>query len=98
VVRILPELKRSHHLVAQIASAYRSLRINDPAGTKCVSLAIAMLADEPYPETSSVLGGTAFRRLRLDLYRVLYELTRNTVYILHVGRVYHPEQALRAEE
>ena len=66
-------------------TAYRSLRIKDPAGAKRVSQAVAMLADEPRPETSSALGGTAFRRLRLDQYRVLYELTRNTVNLFHPG-------------
>ncbi|MGH3150677.1 MAG: type II toxin-antitoxin system RelE family toxin [Streptosporangiaceae bacterium] len=63
------------------------MRIKDPAGAKRVSQAVAMLADEPCPETSSALGGTAFRRLRLDQYRVLYEVTRNTISVLHVGRV-----------
>ena len=71
-------------------TAYRSLRIKDPAGAKRVAQAVAMLADEPRPETSSALGGTAFRRLRLDQYRVLYELTRNANYVLYVGLVLPP--------
>lgn len=77
-------------------TAYRSLRIKDPSGAKRVSQAVAMLADEPCPETSSALGGTAFRRLRLDQYRVLYldqyryEVTRNTIYVLHLGHVLPP--------
>jgi hypothetical protein len=32
-------------------------------------------------------GGTSFRRLRLDRYRGLYEVTEDMIRVMHVGRV-----------
>jgi mRNA interferase RelE/StbE len=68
-------------------NAYRSLRVTDPEGAKHLAHRIAALAAEPCPEGSSRLGETDFRRLRLDQYRVLYEVTPDTVRVMHVGRV-----------
>jgi mRNA interferase RelE/StbE len=68
-------------------NAYRSLRVTDPKGAKHLARRIAALAAEPCPEGSSRLGETDFRRLRLDQYRVLYEVTPDTVRVMHVGRV-----------
>jgi mRNA-degrading endonuclease RelE of RelBE toxin-antitoxin system len=39
------------------------------------------------PEAMTALGGTSFRRLRLDRYRVLYEVTEDMIRVMHVGRV-----------
>jgi mRNA-degrading endonuclease RelE of RelBE toxin-antitoxin system len=66
-------------------NAYRSLRVMDPEGARHIARRIAALAAEPRPEGSS-LGETDFRRLRLDQYRVLYEVTPDTVRVMHVGR------------
>jgi mRNA-degrading endonuclease RelE of RelBE toxin-antitoxin system len=68
-------------------NAYRSLRAMDPEGARHIAHRIAALAAEPCPEGSSRLGETDFRRLRLDQYRVLYEVTPDTVRVMHVGRV-----------
>jgi mRNA-degrading endonuclease RelE of RelBE toxin-antitoxin system len=68
-------------------TAYRTLRAADPEGASRISYAVAMLGEHPWPEGSNALGDTAFRRLRLDQYRVLYELVPGTVRVMHVGRV-----------
>jgi mRNA-degrading endonuclease RelE of RelBE toxin-antitoxin system len=68
-------------------NAYRSLRVTDPEGARYIAHGIAALAAEPRPEGSSGLGDTNFRRLRLDQYRVLYEVRLDTVRVMHVGRV-----------
>lgn len=68
-------------------AAYRSLRVTDAEGTRRVARAVGMLADEPRPEGSSRLGRTSYVRLRLGEYRILYEVTPDAVYVMHVGRV-----------
>jgi mRNA-degrading endonuclease RelE of RelBE toxin-antitoxin system len=68
-------------------NAYRSLRVTDPEGARYIAHGVAALAAEPRPEGSRGLGDTNFRRLRLDQYRVLYEVTVDTVRVMHVGRV-----------
>lgn len=68
-------------------TAYRVLRMADPDGAKRISKAIAALAVESHPTESNALGGTSFRRLRLDRYRVLYEVTEDMIRVMHVGRV-----------
>jgi mRNA-degrading endonuclease RelE of RelBE toxin-antitoxin system len=68
-------------------NAYRSLRVTDPEGARRIARRVAALAAESRPEGSSCLGETEFRRLRLDQYRVLYEVTPDTVRVMHVGRV-----------
>ena len=67
--------------------AYRQLRTVDPDGTKRIARVIAALATDPHPAGSNALGGTSFRRLRLDRYRVLYEVADDTIRVMHVGRV-----------
>jgi mRNA-degrading endonuclease RelE of RelBE toxin-antitoxin system len=67
-------------------SAYRSLRVTDPEAAGQIARGIAALGAEPRPEGSSGLGETNFRRLRLDHYRVLYEVTSDSVRVMHVGR------------
>jgi mRNA interferase RelE/StbE len=68
-------------------TAYRQLRAADPDGAKRTAKAIAALATDSQPAESNALGATSFRRLRLDHYRVLYEVTDDAVRIMHVGRV-----------
>lgn len=68
-------------------TAYRRLRAADPEGAKRIAVAAATLAADPHPAGSGALGGTGFRRLRLDHYRVLYEVTETAIQVMHVGRV-----------
>jgi mRNA-degrading endonuclease RelE of RelBE toxin-antitoxin system len=67
-------------------TAYRSLRSAEPEAAVVITQAIAALAEEPRPPASNALGKTAFRRLRLEDFRILYEVTPDTVRIMHVGR------------
>jgi mRNA-degrading endonuclease RelE of RelBE toxin-antitoxin system len=73
-------------LTGKMAS-YRRLRAADPNGARRIASVIGSLASDPYPVDSNALGGTAFRRIRLDRYRVLYEVQDTEVRIMHVGRV-----------
>lgn len=68
-------------------TAYRSVREADPEGARRISRAVALLAGDPRPRTSTALGSTPFRRLRLDRYRVLYEVAPASVSVMHVGFV-----------
>jgi mRNA interferase RelE/StbE len=69
-------------------TAFRTLRDEDPEGATLVANAVAVLRSEPRPQNSTALGDTQFRRLRVDRYRVLYELTSDAVRIMHVGSVH----------
>jgi mRNA interferase RelE/StbE len=68
-------------------SAFRRLRAADPVGARQVSAAVGGLAGDPYPAGSTSLGGSGFHRLRLDNYRVLYEVDTDavTVFLINVG-------------
>jgi mRNA interferase RelE/StbE len=68
-------------------AAYRMLRIDDPEGARHILHAVTLLAGDPCPESSTVLGRTQFRRLHLGRYRVLYEIDAGTVSVMHVGTV-----------
>jgi mRNA interferase RelE/StbE len=68
-------------------TAYRRLRAVDPDGAKQIANVVAGLAAEPRPAESSGLGGTNFRRIRLERYRLLYEVTDDAVRVMDVGRV-----------
>jgi mRNA-degrading endonuclease RelE of RelBE toxin-antitoxin system len=68
-------------------ASYRRLRVSDPDGAKRIAGVIAALADDPDPPHSYPLGGTAFRRIRLDHYRILYEVGHSAIQVMHVGRV-----------
>jgi mRNA-degrading endonuclease RelE of RelBE toxin-antitoxin system len=68
-------------------TAYRRLRATDPDGAKRIAKAVAALASDPCPAESNALGGTRYRRMRLDRYRVLYEVADEMVRVMHVGRV-----------
>ena len=52
-------------------ASYRQLRAADPDGDRRVVKAVAALASDPAPADSNPLGGTSFRRIRLDRYRVI---------------------------
>lgn len=68
-------------------ASYRRLRAQDPDGARRTASVIGGLTFDPYPAESNALGGTAFRRIRLDRYRVLYAVKDTEVRIMHVGRV-----------
>ena len=73
-----------------VARSYERLSVAaryGPRRSQVYRARVAALAAEPRPEGSSGLGETNFRRLRLDQYRVLYEVTPDTVRVMHVGRV-----------
>jgi mRNA-degrading endonuclease RelE of RelBE toxin-antitoxin system len=65
------------------------LRSVDPASAKLVVAAVRALATEPYPDTSSRLGGSRFRRLRLGDLRVTYDVDEDqqTLQIYLVGQL-----------
>jgi len=73
--------------LSEATVSYRRLRAVDPDGAKRIASVIAGLASDPFPADSNGLGGTSFRRIRLDHYRVLYEVGEEAVRIMHVGRV-----------
>ena len=66
---------------------YCRLREADADGAKRIASVISSLASDPFPVDSNALGGTSFRRIRLDRYRVLYEVGGEAIRIMHVGRV-----------
>ncbi len=73
--------------LSQAMVAYRRIRGTDSDGARRIAGAVAALATDPYPAASSALGKTNFRRLRLDSYRVRYEVTDVAVHVMHIGRV-----------
>jgi mRNA interferase RelE/StbE len=48
--------------------------------------AVARLADEPRPAGSFPYGSLDRRRLRIGRYRVMYDITAETVSVWHLGR------------
>lgn len=72
---------------AAVAGLIR-LRAADPPLAKTVRGAVAALADDPYPDTSTTLGSTNQRRLRVGAARVIYTVSEENVSvdILTVGR------------
>jgi mRNA-degrading endonuclease RelE of RelBE toxin-antitoxin system len=69
--------------------ALSRLRSADPASAKLVIAAVGALATGPYPDSSSQLGDSRFRRLRLGDLRVTYEVDddRRTVQVYLVGQL-----------
>ncbi|MFI1355079.1 type II toxin-antitoxin system RelE/ParE family toxin [Streptomyces sp. NPDC020898] len=59
----------------------KRLRARDGDAVKPLLKAINALADNPEPATSSKLGGTNLRRLRVGSYRATYEIDGRTVSI-----------------
>jgi mRNA interferase RelE/StbE len=60
--------------------------LNDPPGIRAVLDAIDRLGDEPRPAGSFPYGSPDLRRLRVGRYRILYEITENTVAVRHIAR------------
>jgi len=60
--------------------------LDDPQGIRAVLDAIDRLADDPRPPGSFPYGSSELRRLRVGRYRVLYEITEDTVAIRHIAR------------
>jgi mRNA interferase RelE/StbE len=60
--------------------------LDDPPGIRAVLNAIDRLADDPRPAGSFPYGSPDLRRLRVGLYRILYEITDETVAIRHIAR------------
>jgi mRNA-degrading endonuclease RelE of RelBE toxin-antitoxin system len=68
--------------------ALSRLRSADPASAKLIIAAVQALAAEPYPDTSSQLGSSRFRRRLGDL-RVTYDVDddQRSIQIYLVGRL-----------
>jgi mRNA interferase RelE/StbE len=60
--------------------------LDDPDGIRAVLDAIDRLADDPRPAGSFPYGSPDLRRLRAGRYRVLYEITGETVAVRHIAR------------
>jgi len=60
--------------------------LDDPDGIQAVLDAIDRLADNPGPAESFPYGSPDLRRLRAGRYRVLYEITGETVAVRHIAR------------
>ena len=65
----------------------KRLRNRDGDAVKPLLKAINALADDPEPTTSSKLGSTSLRRLRVSVYRATYEIdgSQVSIKILMVG-------------
>ncbi|MFB7378204.1 type II toxin-antitoxin system RelE/ParE family toxin [Kitasatospora purpeofusca] len=70
-----------------INAAARFLK-DDADGLRQVMDAVDMLADSPCPPGSTEYGSADLRRMHVGRYRVMYEITENTVTIvvIHLGR------------
>ena len=58
--------------------------LDDPPGILEVLEAIHRLADDPRPAGSFPYGSPDLRRLRVGRYRILYEITGNTIAVRHI--------------
>jgi mRNA interferase RelE/StbE len=68
-------------------TGYRDLYAADRLAAKRVRTAVNALARDPEPPGSVHLSGSTFHRLHIGDYRVLYEVTDDTVRVWSVGRV-----------
>jgi len=59
---------------------------DDPAGIREVLDTIDRLADDPRPAGSFPYGSPDLRRMPVGRYRVLYEVTGDTVAVRHIAR------------
>ncbi|MFE9500235.1 type II toxin-antitoxin system RelE/ParE family toxin [Streptomyces collinus] len=73
---------------AAIDAAARFLK-DDPDGLLQLMDAVDVLADQPRPPGSTPYGSPDLRRMHVGRYRVMYEITEETVTIvvIHVGRL-----------
>ncbi|MER5355538.1 type II toxin-antitoxin system RelE/ParE family toxin [Kitasatospora sp. NPDC002551] len=71
-----------------INAAARFLK-DDSDGLRQVMAAVDLLASDPRPEGSAAYGSPDLRRIHIGFYRVLYEITEQTVTIvvIHLGRI-----------
>jgi len=60
--------------------------LDDPQGIRTVLDAIDWLADDPRPTGSFPYGSPDLRRMPVGRYRMLYELTGDTVAVRHIPR------------
>jgi mRNA interferase RelE/StbE len=60
--------------------------LDDPPGIREVLDAIDRLADDPRQPGSFPYGSPDLRRLRVGRYRILYEITDDTIAIRHIAR------------
>lgn len=68
---------------AAVVSARRFM--DDQAGLRAVNAAVAALADDPAPPNAFIRG--EYRRLRVGLYRVMYEVSDDVIIIIRVDRL-----------
>ena len=59
---------------------------DDPNGVREMLNAVAQLTEEPRPTGSFPYGSPDRRRLRIGRYRVMYDITAETVSVWHLGR------------
>jgi mRNA interferase RelE/StbE len=59
---------------------------HDPDAVREMLNAVAGLTDGPRPARSFLYGSPDRRRLRIDRYRVMYDITAQTVPVWHLGR------------
>ena len=71
-------------LWSEIAQATFVRFVADQAGMTAVNRAVEALADDPAPPSAFVRG--AYRRLRVGLYRVLYEVEGDLITIARIDR------------
>ncbi|GAA1929428.1 hypothetical protein GCM10009837_63850 [Streptomyces durmitorensis] len=71
-----------------IDTATRFLK-DDPDGLQQLFDAVDLLADDPRPAGTAAYGSPDLRRMHVGRYRVMYEITHETVTIvvIHVGRM-----------
>ena len=69
-------------------AAAQAFMAEDPAGLAFVFDTVDDLASNPRPASAFPWGGTAFLRLRVGRYRVLYEINDGLVRIdvIHLGQ------------
>jgi len=69
-------------------AAAQAFMADDPAGLATVFDTVDDLASNPRPPTALPWGSTAFLRLRVGRYRVLYEINERLIRIdvIHLGR------------
>ena len=59
---------------------------DDPDGVREMVDAVAQLAEEPRPAGSFLYGSPDRRRLHIGPYRVMSDITAETVSVWHLGR------------
>jgi mRNA interferase RelE/StbE len=67
-------------------NGYRDLYAHDRLAAKRVRAAVNALARDPEPPGSVHFSGSSFHRLQIGVYRVLYEVTDDTLRVWSLGR------------